>query len=97
MVSSMPASVMMTMLLSQPTEQKCRYFVQSTYRLSILAERINTIFEAGWLQGISKAPILIMIHSGHDAEDIRRKVTRHGDMDHIIKLHLHRTYTVGKW
>ena len=46
---------------------------------------------------ITKDPLLLRLDSGHDAEDSRREVAHHSNVDHIIKLNPRRTYTVKKW
>ncbi|MFK0572625.1 IS1380 family transposase [Endozoicomonas sp.] len=46
---------------------------------------------------ITREPILVRLDSGHDAEDSRREVARHSNVDHIIKLNPRRTYTVEQW
>lgn len=46
---------------------------------------------------ITRKPVLIRLDSGHDAEDSRREVARHANVDHIIKLNPRSTYTTERW
>lgn len=46
---------------------------------------------------ITCKPILLRLDSGHDAEDSRREVARHKNVDHIIKLNPRSTYTTARW
>ncbi|MGI9277145.1 MAG: IS1380 family transposase [Endozoicomonas sp.] len=46
---------------------------------------------------ITRKPLLLRLDSGHDAEDSRREVACHKNVDHIIKLNPRSTYTTEWW
>ena len=48
----------------------------------------------GRAKRVTRAPILVRLDSGHDADESRREVARHSNVDHITKLNPRRTYTV---
>ena len=49
------------------------------------------------LRRVTQAPVLLRLDSGHDAEDTRREVAGHNNVDHIIKLNPRKQYTVPVW
>ena len=49
------------------------------------------------LRRVTSAPVLLRLDNGHDAEDTRREVENHRNVDHIIKLNPRKQYTVTAW
>ncbi len=46
---------------------------------------------------ITRESLLLRLDSGHDAEDSRKEVARHKNVEHIIKLNPRSTYTTERW
>ena len=56
---------------------------------------LNTVLRR--LRRVTQAPVLLRLDSGHDAEDTRREIANHSNVDHIIKLNPRKQYTVTAW
>ena len=56
---------------------------------------LNTVLQR--LRRVTSAPVLLRLDNGHDAEDTRREVENHRNVDHIIKLNPRKQYTVTAW
>ena len=46
---------------------------------------------------VTSQPILLRLDSAHDAEDTRREIAHHTNVDHIIKLNPRQQYTYKAW
>ncbi len=56
---------------------------------------LNTVLHR--LRRVTQAPVLLRLDSGHDADDTRREVATHNNLDHIIKLNPRTQYSVATW
>lgn len=73
----------------------CELRIGSQHSQKAFTPYLNQVIQRA--RRITRNPLLLRLDSGHDAEDSRREVARHKNVNHIIKLNPRRYHTTNRW